>query len=221
MAGRPPIPRTAAWCPPKRSARCSIFRASCGAKAPQAVKCTLWHGYGDAACASAAQCQARLSKKPWEHDPWLRETFETLVTGPSSVTRLIAGSSDFKKVLNEHIREQRESHVDGRRVRDLHYAKQRFDSTQKPLGRWVLWLDAILATAHEICIRRAGRLPARQAVACLDFITEESHLQAIRPFQTIRPFGIHVAYSSCSGQIHDDYSSCRARIHNAYSSCRT
>lgn len=35
------------------------------------------------------------------------------------------------------------------------------------------FLDAVLATAHEISVRRAGRAPAVHAAACLDFVTEE------------------------------------------------
>lgn len=76
-------------------------------------------------------------------------------------------------MFNQRAQEQLESPVDGRRIRDLQHAKQRFHSTQKPLGRFVLFLDAVLATAHEISVRRAGRAPAVHAAACLDFVTEE------------------------------------------------
>ena len=44
--------------------------------------------------------------------------------------------------------------LQGDRIRDLQSAKHRFASTSKPTSRVVLFLDATLATAHEIVVRR-------------------------------------------------------------------
>lgn len=43
--------------------------------------------------------------------------------------------------------------VRANRVRDLQSAKHRHSSTQKPLGRFILFTDALLSTAQEIVTR--------------------------------------------------------------------
>ena len=60
-----------------------------------------------------------------------------------------------------------------RAVKDLSMAKQRFDSTSKPIGRFVLWLDAVLCTAVDILKERSGRVEALQAAAFLLLLDEE------------------------------------------------
>lgn len=65
------------------------------------------------------------------------------------------------------------SPIEGDRIKDLQSAKHRFASTQKPLGRFVLLLDAILATAHEIIDRRPGKAEATYAYEFLEMFDEE------------------------------------------------
>lgn len=62
------------------------------------------------------------------------------------------------------------------RVRDLQSAKHRHSSTQKPLGRFVLFTDALLSTAQEIVKTRTGK-PVESARSFLRSINEESLLQ--------------------------------------------
>ena len=65
---------------------------------------------------------------------------------------------------------------DGRRVRNLRAAKHRFESFSKPLGRLILWLPAVLATAHDIAVKRAGENAAKIARRRLENITAEKLL---------------------------------------------
>ena len=68
------------------------------------------------------------------------------------------------------------SPIEGNRIKDLALAKHRFSSSQKPLGRFVLLLDAILATAHEIIARRPSNPEARYAYTFLEFFNEEQYI---------------------------------------------
>jgi hypothetical protein len=118
----------------------------------------------------------RLTKKPWVADEYLLSTLQRLITNRGSITKLIANSPNFKKLLHERARINRESPIDCQRIKDLNYAKNRFHSTQKPLGRFILTFDALLATASEIAIRRAGKEPAKAAIELLSTISEEDLL---------------------------------------------
>jgi hypothetical protein len=118
----------------------------------------------------------RLTKKPWLADPFLMSTTEKYFWGKGSITKLIAHSTDIKNLFNARAAINEESAIDCSKIRDLNYAKNRFHSTQKPLGRFVLAFDALLATAVEIANRRAGTDPAKRAVRFLQSVTEEDLL---------------------------------------------
>jgi hypothetical protein len=120
--------------------------------------------------------QRRLTKKPWEADPFLMSTLVKFICGKESITKLIAYSTNIKALFNARAAINEESAIDCRKIRDLNYAKNRFHSTQKPLGRFVLAFDALLATAVEVANRRAGTDPAKRAVRFLQSVTEEDLL---------------------------------------------
>ena len=56
--------------------------------------------------------------------------------------------------------------------KNLSAAKHRFSSCSKPIGRFILHLDAILATLVWISTTRAGREEAREASATLAALSE-------------------------------------------------
>lgn len=117
----------------------------------------------------------RLTKKPWSADPGLMAIISKLITGKSAIAKLIAYSPNFKSIFNMRAKINEESVIDCQKLRDLNYAKNRFHSTQKPLGRFVLTLDALIATAVEITIRRKGA-PEACASEFLASVTEEDVL---------------------------------------------
>ena len=70
-------------------------------------------------------------------------------------------------------------------INNLQWAKQRFNSNQKPLSRLILFFDAIWATAVEVAIVRRGsstgpdgRSPALEAAFFLEQCTAERIFQA-------------------------------------------
>ena len=91
----------------------------------------------------------RLAKKPWLADPFLSATIVKLISGTTAITKLIADSDNVRTMFNERVRANDQSKSDCLRLKDLHHAKHRFQSTQRPLGRFVLTFDALLATAVE------------------------------------------------------------------------
>ena len=117
----------------------------------------------------------RLTKKPWLADPYLSATIAKLISGKTSITKLIAYSENFRAIFNERAKANDQSKIDCRRLKDLNHAKHRFQSTQKPLGRFVMAFDALLATAVEISVRRKDE-PRKRAIAFLEGVTEEEFL---------------------------------------------
>ena len=68
--------------------------------------------------------------------------------------KAIGNSEDVANRFHENVMHMESSPYVGARVRSLRYAKHRFDSTSRPLGRLVLLFDAVWATATELLITR-------------------------------------------------------------------
>ena len=101
----------------------------------------------------------RLTQRGWKSDPFLDDVHSSFVTGPKSPVRLIQFSDAFGAwfAKNVQLLEGRCKAVDAHRlVQDLHFAPHRFDSTQKPLQRIVLYFVAVVATMTQIAQERRG-----------------------------------------------------------------
>lgn len=91
-----------------------------------------------------------------------------------SIVQTIAHSSDVKRMFELHIANmETASDANIKRIKDLQSAAHRFASSQKPLGRFVLYFPAIIMTAVEIQARRAGTDKALRATEFLTTICEE------------------------------------------------
>jgi len=122
----------------------------------------------------------RLTMKPWCADPFLNETFQCVVRQSNSITGVIFHSDTFKAIFNARVLQTVDGPVDGRRVRDLQSAPHRFASTQKPLGRLLMWLDAVIATAHEIVARRGKKKKEHESARrFLDMVVDPERLIAL------------------------------------------
>jgi hypothetical protein len=83
------------------------------------------------------------------------------IEGSESICKTITNSPDIKSIFN---RCQQAMMVDGAmssKVRDLQSAKSRFSSTQRPLGRFILFFPAVVATASELQVRRSDVMGKR------------------------------------------------------------
>ena len=119
-----------------------------------------------------AHASRRILSRPWKVVPGLHDAFDTFVSDSSSITRVIQNSSVLSSVFNQHC-QRVESSVNGKRIKNLSFKKQRFDSVAKPLGRGILWLRPVLETAIWATIHRRGDKECACAEAFLEWVSEE------------------------------------------------
>ena len=126
------------------------------------------------------RCLCRLTSRPYNADPCLQETFDTLVWDKDSLSSIIEYSDTFKNYFaNLTKKAHSDGDLQGGGVRNLGLARHRFESSQKPLSRLTLWFDAAIATALYIMReRRSGSREHKAAKQFLKFINVERLLQA-------------------------------------------
>ena len=120
-----------------------------------------------------AHASRRLTSRPWSADPFLSALLDRYIQKPGSIVHTIQNSPDIAHVYQRHCSLVQNCPINGSKVRNLQFAKHRFDSTSRPLGRFVLLFDAVWATATELMISRAGRTPAKVAREFLEDISAE------------------------------------------------
>jgi hypothetical protein len=125
-----------------------------------------------------AHATRRLAKRGWWADSYLKERLLLAVYARSSITSLIQNSATFQEWFANAVSslEQQPGSVVSERIRNLRLARQRFDSTQKPLGRFVLFMPAVLDVALKIASLRTGE-ERGSANAFLTILDSESVLQ--------------------------------------------
>ena len=92
----------------------------------------------------------RLVSRPWAADPYLADLLTKYITNEGSIVHTIQNSPDITNTFQKHCAAITNCPVNGARIRNLQYSKHRFDSTSKPLGRFVMFFDAVWGTASEL-----------------------------------------------------------------------
>ena len=142
-----------------------------------------------------AHAARRVTSRPWKADAYNQNVAFEFVWKRHSITNLIQHSHIFKSwfVVNETSVQRRlvqeAQHRAGQGVqaidnvpilscafKDLQLAKQRFDSTQKPMGRFCLSFEAIVLTSMQIATRRAGKPEGKAAIGFLHFCSDLEHV---------------------------------------------
>ncbi len=113
----------------------------------------------------------RILSRPWVKDAVIRHVVQTIVTGKSSIVRLVQNSPEFASWYRRH--KSRSTSDIGPRVVNFSFAAHRFDSTSKPLGRAILGLVPLIRTAMQIVRLRRGQPEALHAAHFLSFITTQ------------------------------------------------
>ena len=103
-----------------------------------------------------AHATRRLAKRGWWADEYLKERLLLAIYARSSITSLIQNSATFQEWFANAVSWLEQGPVVSERIRNLRLARQRFDSTQKPLGRFVLFMPAVLDVALKIASLRTG-----------------------------------------------------------------
>lgn len=103
---------------------------------------------------------------------------DLLVYGKASITRRIQNSPVLSSIFAKFVQESEANVVSSGHVRNLQMRKHRFDSVLRPLGRFILHLEAVLQTAVWIAVQRRGEPQGREAEAFLAGISEAHVLLA-------------------------------------------
>jgi hypothetical protein len=112
-------------------------------------------------------------------DDYMSETISKLVFGEHSVCQDIENSevykASFAKCLANLHREMLDHPTSRatRAIRTLRASKVRFDSVTKPMGRFVLYLSAVMSVLVKAAAMRRGLEEGRRAAEHLQFIDNE------------------------------------------------
>ena len=120
-----------------------------------------------------AHASRRVLSRPWNVIPELSEAWSMFVGDSSSVVRMIQKSGVLSVKFHEFCQTIESSPVSAKRIRNLSFKKQRFDSVSKPLGRGILFLEALFQTAIWATIHRRGEEDGKCADAFLTWVNEE------------------------------------------------
>ncbi len=123
-----------------------------------------------------AHATRRLMSRPWKVDPFLQEIVEFYIRGKRSMVQILGHSNELNQILVSNMQAQ-ESGIRSADIRNLRSAKHRMESFQKPLGRFILFFHAFVATAIDIAARRAGQSEGKAAEEFLESLTQERVLQ--------------------------------------------
>ena len=121
----------------------------------------------------------RITSRPWSCDPYLQQTVSRLVLGKKSVGTTIEHSELLKRVFGDYVRRSKQQNKlhplsqSSRGVTNLRACKVRFESCTRPMGRFILWFPAVMATLIYILTTRSGRPEAKRAAECLELIDNE------------------------------------------------
>jgi hypothetical protein len=121
----------------------------------------------------------RITSRPWQADAYLKSTIATLILGKGSCCMKIEHSEVFKAIFARFVKRMRSENdlhpasVSARSVRNLRACKVRFDSCTKPMGRFILYLPAVISTLIEVMTTRAGSKSGHTATEHLQFIDSE------------------------------------------------
>ena len=108
----------------------------------------------------------------------LSGTFDLLVWGESSMSKLIEYSPDISRRFNHRVQQMESNEITGRRIKNMKFVKPRFNSAMCPLGRSILFMEAEIGLAVELSVVRSGDEPARVCQNFLAEINAEKYVQA-------------------------------------------
>ena len=122
-----------------------------------------------------AHSSRHLNEHSFAADPVLHSLLQTAVLNPHSVVRQIKDSQPLRQIFVAEARSQpyRDDLITA--VTDMSFAAQRFDSLQKPLGKIVLNLEALLSYCHVVTRERgATSVEGQRCLEFLQCITEQN-----------------------------------------------
>ncbi|CAJ1385832.1 unnamed protein product [Effrenium voratum] len=120
-----------------------------------------------------AHASTRLLERPWQADSELSRIVDQLALG-RSVVRRIHNSPHLSTIFAQYCQQMNDAPLTGARIKNLSVAKQRFASISKPVGRRVLYLEALLNTIVWILVNRGPSTDeGKLAIEFLEVMGEE------------------------------------------------
>ncbi|CAJ1437841.1 unnamed protein product [Effrenium voratum] len=120
-----------------------------------------------------AHASTRLLERPWQADSELSRIVDQLALG-RSVVRRIHNSPHLSTIFAQYCQQMNDAPLRGARIKNLSVAKQRFASISKPVGRRVLYLEALLNTIVWILVNRGPSTDeGKLAIEFLEVMGEE------------------------------------------------
>ena len=124
-----------------------------------------------------AHATRRITDRTIGADCVLEQILNVIVVGRPSVSRLLKNSRPIACMFESEVAKQERIAGVTSSVRNMSFAKQRFDSTAKPLGRCLLNLDAVISTMQIVCAQRqSGSSEYKAAANFLNLISEARNL---------------------------------------------
>ncbi|CAE7313399.1 unnamed protein product [Symbiodinium sp. CCMP2592] len=125
-----------------------------------------------------AHACGRLLKRPWQSNDKLWQVVQNFALGQHSLAHRVQYSPHLARVFQHHCTLSETRPIRAERIRSLSFAKHRFGSVSKPLGRSILFIEAVIETNIWITLHRAGEEEAEAASTWLAAVTEEDLLLA-------------------------------------------
>ena len=147
---------------------CELMRG-CGGLTPQStpnLKCII---------RDATHAARRVIAKPEKADPFLQEVHMKLISSKASISQILHNSTTLWQPKFAARIKELDDHI-GIEVKNVRAAKHRHESFAKPAGRFVLYLDAYLATAEEMVASDSA--VKAQAQDFLRFLSVERLIQS-------------------------------------------
>ena len=125
-----------------------------------------------------AHSARRITSRLWKADPFLSECADAWVLGKTSICQQIQHSEIYAARFAKHAKLVTDSPITNTAVKNMSAAKHRFESTQKPFARSVVYFDALVKTAVEMMReRKKDDKFGRGAADWLRHLDEERVLQ--------------------------------------------
>ena len=118
-----------------------------------------------------ANCVRRLTQRTFKVDPALKGILDVLISGRWSVAQMLNASAPCAEIFRKELqRREKPSDAPDAVVRDLSFAKQRFDGVAKPLRICVWNFDAVISTCA--LIERDENFRSEYRKLCRRFLDE-------------------------------------------------
>jgi hypothetical protein len=118
----------------------------------------------------------RILEKPWAADPFLKQVIDMFIRGRQCIAQLIQHSEVWAEEYRQRVNEQMPG-LALTDARNLRVARHRIEAIATPMGRAVLHLPALLATAVAVAVKRKGKPEGKQAQQFLEWVDVEKCLQ--------------------------------------------